>query len=233
MKLLILLITTVFICPFISPQDSVKISGYVRDFDGNPLDSVVVHLKDKNFSDLFTTYSDKFGYYELIIPASNYYCMYAIQESQYGKSRLEFWGWNIPAYKDLNINPSYNRLEVYGVNIFEPQVEPFETYMVYFRPMSLTRVLPLKDKDLNNYDIAPDSLTRNDIVIKMNGDSARIVNITKVSEIARGKRLFGYLIQFIKSNSANPELKDYDKIEITVTDPGNGDKGKSISYVKR
>ena len=233
MKLLKLLITIVLFCPYMQAQDSVKISGYARDFDGRPLDSVVVHLKDKNFNDLYSTYSNKNGYYELKISASNYYCIYAIKESEYGKSRLEFWAWNIPAYKDLNINPSYNRLEVYVVNIFEPQVSLHETYMVYFRPMSLTRVLPLKDKDLKTYDIAPDSLSEKDIDIKMNGTSTKIVSISKVSEYARGKILSGYLVQFKKSNTENPELKEYNKIEITVTDPGNGDKGKSISYIKK
>jgi hypothetical protein len=105
--------------------------------------------------------------------------------------------------------------------------------MVYFRPMSLTRALPVKNKELSVYYIAPDSLSEKDIDIKMNGIITQIVNISKVKEYARGKIIFGYIVQFKKSGAENSESQDYNKIEITVTDPENGDKGKSISYIKR
>ncbi|MGA7722608.1 MAG: hypothetical protein WCA84_15665 [Ignavibacteriaceae bacterium] len=105
--------------------------------------------------------------------------------------------------------------------------------MVYFRPMSLTRALLVKGKDLINYNIAPDSLSEKDIDIKMNGKNIQIININKVNEYARGKTLYGYLVQFKKSNTEYLELKDYDKIEIIVTDPENGDRGMSVSYIKK
>jgi hypothetical protein len=90
MKLFKLLIAVILFFNYINAQDSVKISGYVRDFESHHLDSVVVHLKDRNFKDLYTTYSDKWGYYELKIPVSNYHCMYAIKESDYGKPGFNF-----------------------------------------------------------------------------------------------------------------------------------------------
>ena len=71
MKLFKLLIAVILFFNYINAQDSVKISEYVRDFESHHLDSVVVHLKDRNFKDLYTTYSDKWGYYELKIPVSN------------------------------------------------------------------------------------------------------------------------------------------------------------------
>ncbi|MGA7722607.1 MAG: hypothetical protein WCA84_15660 [Ignavibacteriaceae bacterium] len=90
MKLFKLLIAVILFFNYINAQDSVKISEYVRDFESHHLDSVVVHLKDRNFKDLYTTYSDKWGYYELKIPVSNYHCLYAIKESDYGKPGFNF-----------------------------------------------------------------------------------------------------------------------------------------------
>jgi len=46
----------------------------------------------------------------------------------------------------MEINPQYDRMEIYGINVFEPQVTPQETYMLYFRPMSLAKTLAIVDR---------------------------------------------------------------------------------------
>ncbi len=43
----------------------------------------------------------------------------------------------------MEINPQYNNLEIYGVNVTEPQVGPYDTYMIYFRPMSLKKSMDI------------------------------------------------------------------------------------------
>jgi len=79
------------------------------------------------FIDLF----NKNGYYELKSLRQIIIVFMQLKRANTAKP-IGILAWNIPAYKDLNINPSYNRLEVYGVNIFEPQVSLHETYMGVF-----------------------------------------------------------------------------------------------------
>ena len=127
-------------------QDSIRIYGHVTDFKNNPIDSVTVRLKNKKFENLYETITNKDGLYSMTVEKKHYSSMYAIKSVDYGKTKLEYWAWNIPAYRDLEINPKYERMEIYGMNAFEPQVGPHETYMVYFRPMSLTKSLEFQGK---------------------------------------------------------------------------------------
>ena len=127
-------------------QETVRIYGRVTDFNDNPIDSVTVRVKNKKFENLYETITDSKGYFSMNVLKDAYSSIYAIKLVDYGKTKLEYWAWNIPAFNDLEINPKYERMEIYGVNAFEPQVGPFETYMVYFRPMSLTKSLELQGK---------------------------------------------------------------------------------------
>lgn len=140
-----------------------------------------------------------------------YYCIYAIKPSEYGKDKLEYWAWNIPAYNNLEINPMYDKIEIYGMNAFEPQVGPFETYMVYFGPMSLTKFQKIQDiiSKLDTIDISS-KITFNDITVFVNDVKADIVNINKVLEYAKGKYIYGYLVQVKKTLITN------EKIQITI-----------------
>lgn len=57
--------------------------------------------------------------------------------------RLEFWGRNFIADRDASLNIQYNRMEAYGMHVFQiPGGVP--AYQIYVRPMSLTRFLANK-----------------------------------------------------------------------------------------
>ncbi len=113
------------------------ISGTVSDFQGNPIEGATIRLKNRAFENLYETMSDKMGHYSLTVKEGDYYCLYAIKLSEYRINRLEYWAWFVPVHADMVIDPRYDRMEIYAINVFEPQVTPQETYMVYFRPMSL------------------------------------------------------------------------------------------------
>lgn len=216
-------------------QDSVRIYGCVTDFNGNPLDSVSVIVKNKMFEDVYETISDKMGKFSLRVPKGFYYCIYAIKLPEYGKSKLEYWAWNIPAFNDLEINPKYERMEIYGMNAFEPQVGPFETYMVYFRPMSLKKVLEsqafLMNKD--TIDVAPKSISKDELTVYVNNFLADVVCINKVIEYARGKYIYGYLVQIRKpKESKNSEL-EYDKISVLLHSKETNEYGMGECFVKK
>jgi hypothetical protein len=226
-------------------QDSIRIYGHVTDFKDNPIDSVTVRLKDKNFKNLYETITDKHGYFSLTVLKNTYYCIYAIKLSDYGKTKLEYWAWNIPAYKDLEINPKYERMEIYGMNAFEPQVSPHETYMVNFRPMSLTKSLEFQGKSnkkeieqkaiagKNTIDIAPNIISKDELSVFVNDFKSEVVGINKITEYARGAYMYGYLIQIRKPVDIEKVDLDYDKISIVLHSKETDEYGLGECFVKR
>ncbi len=226
--------------PLAAGAERVRIHGMVTDFNGMPQEGVVVHLKNESFDNLYSTQSDKNGAYELIVKPAVYFSMYAIREAEYGKTRLEYWAWNIPALSDLEINPQYEKLEVYALNAFKPQVTPHETFMVYVRPMSLSKqvskygpgVKPnTKPGDL--VDIAPANLEAKDLDLRVNGKPTRIVSVSKVKEYARGIYLFGYLLQGEATAGTTGPIPGYDLITLIVKDPETGDTGRGDYFYRR
>ncbi len=226
-------------------QDSIRIYGRVTDFNNQPLDSVSVLLKNKKFEDLYNTLSDKDGNYELKVLKGSYNCLYAIKISDYGKTKLEYWAWSIPAETDLEINPQYERMEIYGVNAFEPQVGPWETYMIYFRPMSLTKALAFqgnedkKKKESNamaqhdTINIAPKAIRKEELEVRINGINGEVVNIIRIPEYARGGYMYGYIVQVKKPKEVPENMGKYDQITLVLKSNETGECGKGECFIKR
>lgn len=233
--------------------ETFNISGRATDFKGQPLDSVTIRLKDKSFNNIYETLTDKNGNYSLNVKKGDYYCLYAIKLPEYRVNRLEYWTWNVPVYKDLTINPQYDRLEIYGINVFEPQVTPHETYMIYFRPMSLAKTLQVLSKQkvdsknfqtinqaeklLDNSDkvvnISPDSISARELTIEVNGLKAEILSINKITEYAREFLMYGYVVQIKKPENTKDLQTEYDLISITLHSEETGESGKGEAYVKQ
>lgn len=57
----------------------------------------------------------------------------------YQVQSLEYWAWNAPADTDLEINPRFDRLEVYAINAWRLQ-GAYPSYQIYFRPLGLSSV---------------------------------------------------------------------------------------------
>lgn len=226
-------------------QDTVRIYGRVTDFRDTPLDSVTVRLKNKKFENLYETITDSDGYFSMKVEKKRYSCLYAIKLDDYGKTKLEYWAWNIPAYKDLEINPRYERMEIYGMNAFEPQVSPYETYMVYFRPMSLTKSLAFQGENDKKeqeqraiagksiIDIAPNSISKDELLARINGYESEVISIKKVTEYARGTQMYGFLVQIRKPMNSEKLDLDYDKISIVLHSKETDEYGLGECFVKR
>ncbi|MBP1631257.1 MAG: carboxypeptidase regulatory-like protein [Bacteroidetes bacterium] len=235
-------------------QEKVSLSGTVTDFDGNPIDSVSVRLKNKKFENVYETLTDINGRFSLQVEKGNYYCLYAIKLSDYRKTKLEYWTWNVPIFEDIEINPQYNNMEIYGINVFEPQVGPYETYMIYFRPMSLKKsneivenqkidktayekvakveklLTPLED---NIFDIAPNNITSDELSVKINGIESKILNIQKVKDYSRGINMYGYFIQVLKPEEIKTMDVVYDKITIVLNSLESNEIGMGEAFFKR
>lgn len=233
MKILKSVLLLFLSCLIANAQQNVKISGCVTDFNGKPLDSVTVFVKNKKFENLYKAITGKDGKYSIKVRKGNYYCLYAIKLSDYKKTKLEYWCWNVPAVKNLEINPQYNNMEVYGIHAFEPPVTPQETYRIYFRPMSLKKGNNLSIKMGDTINMAPESIIKEELNIKINDEEAKIVSINKVVEYARSNFMYAYEVQILKPKSQSMRaISGYDKISIILDSKETGEIGKGEGFVK-
>jgi len=214
---------------------TVKITGRVTDFKGRPVEGAAVELKNSRFENAAEGVSDKDGRYALTVPRGTYMALAAVKD--YQVKSLEYWAWNVPAEQDLEINPRFDRLEVYGINAWRPQ-GGYPSYQIYFRPMSLTRTIKaVQDAGgmdnlgkLKVIDIAP-GLTADDIQVAIDGQPVRVLQLNKVREVSGPNQyLFGYLIQ-VPLPEKNPGTESF-PITITLTDRATGEKGEGCLYFR-
>lgn len=189
---------------------TITISGQVTDFDGNPTDSCWVALYHNDFSVAYGTFSDKTGHYVLSgVEKGEYMCMYAIRLKEYPRNnavpeeemRLEFWAWNVIADRNLVIHPRYQKLEIYGTNVFRV-MGGYPGFFIYFRPMSVTKYLAcqkenhlhkknMEEKELD-LSVRPEYLA---VRIFADDELLKINSITPVEEYCGITSISGYLVQ--------------------------------------
>ena len=214
---------------------TVKISGRVTDFEGRPIEGATIELKNSNFENAVESVSDKDGRYALAAPKGTYMALAAVKD--YQVKSLEYWAWTVPAERDLEINPRFDRLEVYAINAWRPQ-GGYPSYQIFFRPMSLARTVKKITEaggmenlgKLPMIDIAPE-LTADDIQVTINGQPVNVLQVNKVRETAGPNQyLFGYLIQ-VPLPEKMP-VAEYFPITITLTDRVTGEKGEGCLFFR-
>ncbi len=218
------------------PAAQARIFGHVRGFDGKPIAGADMELKLARFETAATTQSAADGSYSLTVEPGIYMALAAVKD--YRVKSLEYWAWNVPAFGEVEINPRFDRLEVYGLNAWRPQ-GGYPSYQVYFRPMSLSMTVAALTKaggvdklgGLPFIDIAPD-LGAKDIAVKVNGEAVDVLRVNKVQEASSpSQALYGYLIQtpLPKATAAG----DWLTFDVTITDPATGEKGEGRLYLAR
>jgi len=218
-----------------APKDLARIYGRVTDFRGLPVEGATVELKDARFQDAAAATTDKSGGYSLSVPKGTYMALTAVKD--YQVKSLEYWAWSVPAERDIEINPRFDKLEIYAINAWRPQ-GGLRSYQIYFRPMSLSRVIAKAGEagGLDNFkklpviDIAPDLAAR-DMKVTIDGQEVKILEVNKIREAAGPDQLiFGYVIQVpFPEKTAG---KDYLTFTIMATDPATGDKGEGCLFFK-
>jgi len=217
-------------------DDGVRISGRVTDFKDQPIDGASVELKDARFETVARTVSDKDGRYALVAKKGAYTALLAVKDYQI--RFLEYWAWSVPADRDLEINPRFDRLEVYAVNAWRPQ-GGYPSYQIYFRPMSLTKIgAKITEaggmenfQKLPHMDIAPELAAR-DIAVTIDGQAVKILEVNKVREAAGPDQdMIGYVIQ--TDLPAKEAEGNYSLITIAVKDPETGDAGEGAVFYRR
>ncbi|WP_029904614.1 carboxypeptidase-like regulatory domain-containing protein [Prevotella sp. 10(H)] len=244
MKKIILTLLFSYLIGYINAQETITISGRVTDFDGNPIDSSIVKLNYPDFSTAYETYTDKDGYYTLKgVKKGKYTSLFAMRFKEYPRSngvpekdmRLEFWGWNIIADRDLTINPRYHKLETYGTTVFQ-EFGGSSGLFVYFRPMSVTKYISYsKEVYLNKAEaerqvdisIAPENL---DVKVFADEEPLKINSIKRV-DVFMGKgisEIAGYVLQV--DNPTKKTDKPYIIFRVEAENKEYNEKGESIYF---
>jgi hypothetical protein len=215
-------------------SNKVKIQGQVTGFDKRPIEGADIVVVDETFKAVAQTYSDDRGHYTLEVDPKTYTALFSTID--YKTKNLEYWAWNVPAEKDLRINPRIGGLELYAVNTFMPQGAP-PSLFIYFRPMSLTRINaygePAKKsgKDIEFYDVAPE-LQKEDIEITVDSAKLKIIDVFRIKEqTANDQAMAAYMVQCVFE--AGISSTDYITIEITITDTKTDERGSACVFWKR
>lgn len=220
-------------------NDTVVVSGIVSNFEGKPIDSAYVEIKNADFSTEYETYTNDKGEYNLSVKKGKYLALASIKLSEYpnlnpnalpkSQQRLEFWCWNLIVTDNLVLDIHYNRLEIYGVNIFQIQGAT-PGYTIYCRPMSLTKAQldPNKNRDFQDAYPNPDELS---IKVDINGELVKVNSKEKVKEFVSDGICYGYLIHtdLPKQKVDNP----FDIFRIEMEDLKNGDKGEAMYFMEK
>jgi hypothetical protein len=231
-------------------ERKIVISGKATDFDNNPLQDAVVEIKNDRFKAIYETCTNDKGEYEIRVRKGLYLALAVFKD--YKTKYLEYWAWNVPAYRDLQFNPRIGGIEVYAMNAFVPQ-GAYPSVLIYFRPMSLKRSKKVGGekalKKVDIIDISPD-LSKDDIELRINGKPVKILELNRVLECAGSARsIIAYLIQTTLPKRSIiayliqatlhikiPESKrysGYSRIDITLRDAQTGERGEGCLFWKR
>lgn len=210
----------------------IKLHGTITDFQGRALQGAVVRLINDQFEDVYHTFTDEEGHYELFVRKGLYYTFYACKD--YKINYLEYWAWNLPLYDDYELNARINGLEVYSLTAFRikrgaPQL------MLYFRPMSLIRSKSTADITVMQegheiINVCPE-LSAGDIKVTINHEISEIYEVNKVLEHAGGNQgIYAYLIHVSTNHVLN--IYEYNRIDIEIFDKETKESGEGTLFWK-
>lgn len=216
--------------------NTVKIYGHVTDYEGNPLPNVSVGWGTPHFKEVIDVFTDDEGYYEVRVPVGHYFSMGAINMDHYPvfnrdmdpeQARLEFWGWNFIADRDMEFDLQYHRMEVYGLNVFRIQGGT-PVYTIYCRPMSLTRSQGYDPAVTPHANLAP-SPENLAVEVTIDGEQVEVLAKEELREYW-GEGLSSNAYIFTVALPKNDPGKPYSIFRVRLTDLENGDKGEATYF---
>lgn len=95
---------------------------------------------------------DEKGSYSAKIEKGLYNSIYSCDEEKYGKTALEFWGWNLNLTETQIIDAAFNTIEIYSLSTWASN-GGYNSIFASFRPMSLNKA-KYKKQEINGENIA-------------------------------------------------------------------------------
>ena len=193
------------------PCEYATLSGKMVDFDGKPFPAALIFNRTafEGLETGFGVWSDSQGYYRVTVPKGLYNSFF-IDDSSYGKTSLESWGWHMIVDGDETHDFKIGNSEVYGLDAWPNNGGP-PTLFAYFRPMALPLIgaprqysVDINDKPFNVMDICPD-LQLSHIRATLNGHTLETVSLQKIYETGNEVTMPAYILQLMRS----PESAEY------------------------
>ncbi len=210
----------------------IKLYGTITDFKGNPLTSADVMILSREFEPIYKTVTNEKGQYEMNVKPGIYASFYACKD--YAVNNLEYWAWNVPIFKEMQLNAEIDGLEVYAINGFQVQGASPNRVMLYFRPMSLKKGKSLMESGkldtVDIFNMAP-KLTNDDIDMVINDEKVEVFQINRVLEdVENNQKQTAYLIHVQLPENLN--IYEYNKITITLYDNETNERGQGSLFWK-
>ena len=160
--------------------DTITITGTITDKAGNPVPRCDVFFnKEAWITDKSVhVQCDANGHYTAEIEAGLYNSFYVCDEEKYGKTALEFWGWNLNLNQSQTLDAAFDTLEVYSLSAWASNGGS-NSILSSFRPMSLKkptyRNMELNGKTIAVMDITP-TVNESSINGSLDGLPLKLVN---------------------------------------------------------
>ena len=160
---------------------SITIEGTVTDKNGNPVSKCDVFINEQRWTADHSYHAkcDSEGRYEIEIEEGHYNSIYICDEEKYGKTALEFWGWNLDLYESQTINATFDTLEVYSLATWASNGGSSSLF-ASFRPMSLSqpefRNELVDGNKLAVLDVTP-NINSSSILGSIDGDELVLLNL--------------------------------------------------------
>jgi hypothetical protein len=120
-----------------------RLYGRVTDFEGKPVQAYVM-INSTKFRGCGSAKTDAKGYFELMLPERRYQQIF-VCDKNYGRSTLEFYGWNLYLDRDIELNARVDKIEIYRIAV---GVTPERTVIIDFVPMDVFHTVKGIHKDL-------------------------------------------------------------------------------------
>lgn len=227
-------------------QPMVTISGQVTDRQGQPVSHCDVIFNPSSWigDDSLYFKCDAEGRYLAEIPAGHYNSMYSLDLPEYGKTQLEFWGWNLQFVQDEVIDIAFDTIEVYSLSVWASNGGS-QSIFAAFRPMHLASALEPKifnqtiaGKEKAIFDITPE-LDAQSIEGSIDGQPIELLshhwvyerlnscnNVPKTLNTENGCFMPMIVAQFVR-----PKLEEGKHLlRVRLTDRATGEIGEGITH---
>lgn len=119
-----------------------RLYGKVLNFEEMPVQAYVV-INSSKFRRVGFAKTDADGCFEIMLPERRYQQIF-ICDGNYGRSRLEFYGWNLYLDKDTELKARFDKIEIFRMAV---GVTPERTVIVDFVPMDIFHTIQRINQD--------------------------------------------------------------------------------------
>ena len=208
------------------------IFGTVTDFEGKPLPEAQIRVQGRNYKlDIASVLTDSSGDYRLDLEGGDYLAVWICKG--YKEENLEYWAWNIPLYRDLELNARIGKLEIYALEAISVHKSAKGHFMLYFRPMSIRRhklMSSEKPKSQSIIDIAP-LLDTNHVLVSLDGTPMEVMRVDRVVEQHGASQAMYASLASVRTDDRIEPDKHY-RFDVEITDSMYGDKGEATLFWK-